>query len=172
MPLSCNQTRGLSCEPFSSFPVAAPRERAPPRNTFQSPPAGGRHRLFVPPQLAYGATGCRRRHPARCQPDLRHRVGGGALAPAQRRVQGAEKMTLLPGEKVSGSTAPPRIGDGSFEASRSPFREKLGTPPGFIPPQLAALVKQPPDGPAYLHEIKLDGYRMAARLHNGDVRLL
>ena len=43
---------------------------------------------------------------------------------------------------------------------------------GFIPPQLATLVKQAPDGPGYLHEIKLDGYRMAARLDNGDVRLL
>src|SRR5437763_16861620 len=44
--------------------------------------------------------------------------------------------------------------------------------PGFIPPQLASLVKQAPDGPAFLHEIKLDGYRMAARLDKGDVRLL
>jgi ATP-dependent DNA ligase len=44
--------------------------------------------------------------------------------------------------------------------------------PGFIPPQLATLVKQAPDGPAWLHEIKLDGYRMAARLDNADVRLL
>jgi DNA ligase D-like protein (predicted ligase) len=44
--------------------------------------------------------------------------------------------------------------------------------PGFIPPQLAALVTQAPEGPAWLHEIKLDGYRMAARLDNGAVRLL
>src|SRR5204863_9080525 len=28
------------------------------------------------------------------------------------------------------------------------------------------------DGTGFLHEIKLDGYRMAARLDNGDVRLL
>src|SRR5947199_3374072 len=51
--------------------------------------------------------------------------------------------------------------------SRSPT-----TSPGFIPPQLAVLVKQAPDGPGWLHEIKLDGYRMAARLDNGDVHLL
>jgi|SRR5580704_11632095 ATP-dependent DNA ligase len=44
--------------------------------------------------------------------------------------------------------------------------------PGFIPPQLATLVTQAPDGPAWLHEIKLDGYRMHSRLDNGDVRLL
>ena len=33
-------------------------------------------------------------------------------------------------------------------------------------------MSQAPDGPGYLHEIKLDGYRMAARLDNGGVRLL
>jgi DNA ligase D-like protein (predicted ligase) len=44
--------------------------------------------------------------------------------------------------------------------------------PGFIPPQLAVLVKQAPDGSAWLHEIKLDGYRMHARLDDGDVCLL
>jgi bifunctional non-homologous end joining protein LigD len=43
---------------------------------------------------------------------------------------------------------------------------------GFIPPQLATLVTQAPDGPGWLHEIKLDGYRMHARLDSGDVRLL
>jgi len=41
--------------------------------------------------------------------------------------------------------------------------------PGFIPPQLAALVKQAPDGDGWLHEIKLDGYRRQARLHHGEV---
>ena len=44
--------------------------------------------------------------------------------------------------------------------------------PGFIPPQLATLVTQAPDGPGWLHEIKLDGYRMHASLDSGDVRLL
>ena len=37
---------------------------------------------------------------------------------------------------------------------------------------MAVLVKQAPDGPGWLHEIKLDGYRMHARLDSGDVRLL
>src|SRR3954454_21293774 len=44
--------------------------------------------------------------------------------------------------------------------------------PGFIPPQLATLVKQAPDGAGWLHEIKLDGYRMLARLDDDVVRLL
>jgi len=33
-------------------------------------------------------------------------------------------------------------------------------------------VEKPPSGPQWLHEIKLDGYRMAARIDNGRVQLL
>ena len=39
-------------------------------------------------------------------------------------------------------------------------------------PQLTELVKQPPDGPDWFHEIKYDGYRIHARIDDGDVRLL
>ena len=45
-------------------------------------------------------------------------------------------------------------------------------PPAWIKPQLAALVKQAPDGPDWLHELKLDGYRMHARLDAGRVNIL
>src|SRR2546423_6746408 len=44
--------------------------------------------------------------------------------------------------------------------------------PAWIKPQLAALVKSAPDGPVWLHEIKLDGYRMHARLDAGRVQIL
>src|SRR5215831_18753702 len=44
--------------------------------------------------------------------------------------------------------------------------------PDFIPPELATLVDQPPGGGAWLHEIKFDGYRTAARVEGGRVRLL
>lgn len=44
--------------------------------------------------------------------------------------------------------------------------------PTWIKPQLAALVKQAPDGDDWLHELKLDGYRMHARLDAGHVQLL
>jgi bifunctional non-homologous end joining protein LigD len=44
--------------------------------------------------------------------------------------------------------------------------------PAFIPPQLTALVRTPPEGEGWLHEIKHDGYRMHARIERGDVRLL
>ena len=45
-------------------------------------------------------------------------------------------------------------------------------PPAWIKPELAALVKKVPDGPDWLHEMKLDGYRMHARLDAGRVNLL
>jgi bifunctional non-homologous end joining protein LigD len=45
-------------------------------------------------------------------------------------------------------------------------------PPAWNKPQLAALVTAAPDGPDWLHEIKLDGYRMHARLDVGRVQIL
>jgi DNA ligase D-like protein (predicted ligase) len=45
-------------------------------------------------------------------------------------------------------------------------------PPIWIAPQLAMLVKEAPDGPGWLHEIKLDGYRMHARLDADRVQIL
>ncbi|HEY2146565.1 MAG TPA: non-homologous end-joining DNA ligase [Pirellulales bacterium] len=44
--------------------------------------------------------------------------------------------------------------------------------PLFVPPQLSQLVEKPPSGPQWVHEIKLDGFRMAARIDNGRVQLL
>lgn len=44
-------------------------------------------------------------------------------------------------------------------------------PPEFVEPQLALLVEQPPSAGNFLHEIKLDGYRIQARIHDGKARL-
>jgi bifunctional non-homologous end joining protein LigD len=44
--------------------------------------------------------------------------------------------------------------------------------PQFVPPQLSQLVEKPPSGPQWVHEIKLDGFRMAARIENGRAQLL
>jgi DNA ligase D-like protein (predicted ligase) len=50
---------------------------------------------------------------------------------------------------------------------------RRGVPlPQFVPPQLSKPVKKPPSGPQWLHEIKLDGYRMAARIDNGRAQLV
>ena len=44
--------------------------------------------------------------------------------------------------------------------------------PRWIPPQLCQLVDKAPSGPHWLHEIKLDGFRMAARIDHGRAQLL
>jgi len=52
-------------------------------------------------------------------------------------------------------------------------RGRQGAPlPRWIPPQLCQLVEIAPSGPQWLHEIKLDGFRMSARIERGRVQLL
>jgi bifunctional non-homologous end joining protein LigD len=43
--------------------------------------------------------------------------------------------------------------------------------PGFIPPQLASSAPDAPTGKDWVHELKLDGYRIQAHLHKGKVKL-
>lgn len=45
-------------------------------------------------------------------------------------------------------------------------------PRRWVEPQLSKLATKAPTGPQWVHEIKFDGYRMAARIDSGDVRLL
>jgi bifunctional non-homologous end joining protein LigD len=44
--------------------------------------------------------------------------------------------------------------------------------PEWIPPQLTQLVETAPSGPQWFHEVKLDGFRMAARIDRGRAKLL
>ena len=53
-----------------------------------------------------------------------------------------------------------------------PSRRRDAPLPSFVPPQLSQPVETPPSGPRWVHEIKLDGFRMAARIDNGRVQLL
>ena len=51
-------------------------------------------------------------------------------------------------------------------------RPRNSSLPDFIPPELATLTDKAPAGDGWVHEIKLDGYRTAARLEAGKVRML
>ncbi|HVN35169.1 MAG TPA: DNA ligase D [Casimicrobiaceae bacterium] len=44
--------------------------------------------------------------------------------------------------------------------------------PSFIEPELATLMKAPPDGAKWIHEIKYDGYRMLCRIADGSARMI
>lgn len=43
--------------------------------------------------------------------------------------------------------------------------------PAFVAPQLARIVKEPPTGANWIHEVKLDGYRMQLRVVEGTAQL-
>lgn len=43
---------------------------------------------------------------------------------------------------------------------------------GVYHPQLARLVKHPPDGDGWLHEVKYDGYRIGCLVRNGSIALI
>ena len=58
------------------------------------------------------------------------------------------------------------------DTSTTRQRAELVSTPTWIRPQLAKLVEKAPDGPDWLHELKLDGYRMHARLDSTRVQIL
>jgi bifunctional non-homologous end joining protein LigD len=78
--------------------------------------------------------------------------------------------------KKSVKTAPaPEAEPAAAKAEPSPGRIKgarKAEMPDFVEPQLAALVKSAPSGKRWIHEIKLDGYRLQAHIKNGKVTLL
>jgi bifunctional non-homologous end joining protein LigD len=68
--------------------------------------------------------------------------------------------------------------EGSVWHSRRQVVDPAGVPdavrgalPDMIEPELATLVKRPPSGEQWLHEIKFDGYRILSRVTAGEARL-
>ena len=56
-------------------------------------------------------------------------------------------------------------------SARPKARKNAVDLPPFVPPMMCELHKEPPQGPDWLHETKLDGYRLEAALNGGNVRL-
>jgi len=62
---------------------------------------------------------------------------------------------------------------GAAASERAPLPgSRAARLPKTIEPQLATLVSAPPSGDLWLHELKLDGYRILGRIENGQARLL
>ena len=59
----------------------------------------------------------------------------------------------------------------SPRASSSRRKSKTAIAPSFIPPQLCKSVSRPPLGANWVHEIKLDGYRMQLAIADGQAAL-
>jgi bifunctional non-homologous end joining protein LigD len=81
-----------------------------------------------------------------------------------------DKKTVVPSQENK-TAAPPRP---SKRLDFGPVGKQL-TPepqPAFIKPQLALEAEDAPEGSGWLHELKLDGYRMQARKDGGRVQVL
>lgn len=89
-----------------------------------------------------------------------------ARAAAPKRLETAAKRRRT-AAKIVGVTSE-AVASHAAAMSRS-RRAKL---PDFTPPQLALLRDMIPAGDAWLHEVKFDGYRLAARLDGSRVQLL
>src|SRR6266508_5440808 len=86
---------------------------------------------------------------------------------------GAKERNAIAAESVH--SVKERNGNGSeAEGVNSNGTDRAGKAslPDFVPPQLATLVQAAPQGDQWLHEIKLDGYRVLARIERGRARLL
>ena len=86
---------------------------------------------------------------------------------------GAKERNAIAAESVH--SVKERNGNGSeAEGVNSNGTDRAGKAslPDFVPPQLATLVQATPQGDQWLHEIKLDGYRVLARIERGRARLL
>lgn len=77
---------------------------------------------------------------------------------------GADISDKAPKKKLAPAKATPK---------KTPRKKSaLPPPPAFVRPMLAVLRPTAPSGDRWLHEIKFDGYRMQARLVDGEARLL
>lgn len=79
----------------------------------------------------------------------------------------AQPQSVISGALVGGpSKAPTRKAASKPEVAPA----ALGAFPDSLAPQLASLVERPPEG-EWLYEVKFDGYRILARIADGEVRL-
>jgi bifunctional non-homologous end joining protein LigD len=74
--------------------------------------------------------------------------------------------------RSNGSQPPAARPAKSAPATKAEPAPKKGPLPSFIEPQLCTLVDQPPAAAGWVHEIKLDGYRLQLRVERGKARLL
>ena len=76
------------------------------------------------------------------------------------------------GDEPANAQSEARAGEEfGLDASRLPGAKKVDRLPRFVPPELATLVKEAPEGDGWLHEIKLDGYRAMTRVESGKAEM-
>ena len=89
---------------------------------------------------------------------------GSSRVPRAKKVAGAGKPPAKP-RKLKKADESPSARTGRTGAKKAPM-------PPFVAPALATLMRAPPAGARWVHEIKFDGYRVQARVSKGRVTLL
>jgi bifunctional non-homologous end joining protein LigD len=119
-----------------------------------------------------------KRRDAAAQPDDGERLAAEALTSVTSARTMEQIAAGLPpaAAQASPANATPeptaRRGGGRWRRSgRAPATPRPASP-GFIPPMMCLLVEASPGGAGWLHEIKLDGYRIQAAVAGGAARLL
>jgi bifunctional non-homologous end joining protein LigD len=85
-----------------------------------------------------------------------------------RQDNAADNKSPTAKDSQKGKSAAPRSSSSTPRLNGTP-KEKL---PAFLPPQLALQSTTPPSGSGWLHELKLDGYRIQARKDGDQIQLL
>jgi bifunctional non-homologous end joining protein LigD len=85
------------------------------------------------------------------------RAEGDVWNSADNKISARKQLKLSQPKKPGSKEADPQL---VTVATTAP-KEEL---PSFIVPQLATLAKSPPEGDSWIHELKLDGYRILARV--------
>jgi bifunctional non-homologous end joining protein LigD len=89
-----------------------------------------------------------------------------------RTPQDLDILTAHPGSVNADAPKPNAPKPGRTDPAPPPKGARKGAMPDFVAPQLATLKRQAPTGDDWVHEIKYDGYRLQARLDQGQVKLL
>lgn len=101
-------------------------------------------------------------------------TAGKAYSPAPKRKvvkPAAARTEPRTRSGVRPSQAAPKQTPAKKTSTKNPARRSPDVEPAFIAPQLATLRPSPPTGDDWLHEIKFDGYRIIAVIHDGEARL-
>jgi bifunctional non-homologous end joining protein LigD len=111
-----------------------------------------------------------------------------AKRPVKAKTSAAKKVASQPAAKAKTAAGTKKAASPRRAVARTPRKAKAAKTksakakkakskgsarlPDFIPPMLATLRTHAPADAGWLHEIKFDGYRLQARLENGEVKLL
>lgn len=99
------------------------------------------------------------------------RVWSGSVGEISPEAAGVKPKARKPRPAPSRAAAKQAPAEAVSEKPKGRKAEKPAPAPDFVEPCLATLVESAPEGPEWISEIKFDGYRLQARLVDGEVTL-